>query len=45
MMLARLSRAGGLIAVRVPDEADEARRDLVRSPATQICLEVKNPRI
>jgi transposase len=31
MMLARLSRSGDLTAVRVPGEADEAVRDLVRS--------------
>ena len=31
LMLARLSRAGELTAVRVPDEADEAMRDLARS--------------
>lgn len=30
-MLARLLRAGELIAVRVPDERDEAARDLVRA--------------
>lgn len=30
MMLARLSRSGDLTAVRVPDAADEAVRDLVR---------------
>jgi transposase len=31
MMLARLSRSGDLSAVRVPDIADEAVRDLVRA--------------
>jgi transposase len=31
MMLARLSRSGDLTAVRVPDAADEAVRDLVRA--------------
>ena len=31
MMLARLARAGELTAVRVPDGADEAVRDLVRA--------------
>jgi transposase len=31
MMLARLSRSGDLTAVRVPDVADEAVRDLVRA--------------
>jgi transposase len=31
MMLARLSRSGDLSAVRVPDAADEAVRDLVRA--------------
>ena len=30
-MLARLARAGELTAVRVPDVADEAVRDLVRA--------------
>ena len=31
LKLARLARAGDLIAVRVPDSADEAVRDLVRA--------------
>jgi transposase len=31
MMLARLDRSGDLTAVRVPDAADEAVRDLVRA--------------
>lgn len=31
MMLARLARAKELVAVRVPDEVDEAMRDLVRA--------------
>lgn len=31
LLLARLARSGDLIAVRVPDEADEAIRDLVRA--------------
>jgi len=30
MKLARLARVGELVAVRVPDSADEAMRDLVR---------------
>jgi transposase len=31
MLLARLARSGDLVAVRVPDTADEAVRDLVRA--------------
>lgn len=35
-MLAKLHRAGELTAVRVPDAAHEAMRDLVRARATAV---------
>lgn len=36
VMLAKLHRAGELTAVRVPDAAHEAMRDLVRARATAV---------
>jgi transposase len=42
-MLARLARAGELTAVRVPDAADEALRDLVRAREVELCGAVRRP--
>jgi transposase len=41
VMLARLSRAGELTAVRVPDACDEALRDLVRARVEHVFAVVK----
>ncbi len=40
-MLARLARAGGLVSVTVPDERDEALRDLSRARSDAVRARLK----